>query len=233
MTPCGAVRVPPSLPFCHCSQSTNGHGVRVGHSGHRGAQCRPCPDGHPTPTPCPTGLCRHPRDGGRGTVDPRGGDWAPHLRSRAGSAGAGAEHTGSCVGLQGRGCSPCPAQLSRCPAVPLVQSAALGVEQRCVTALLHSTLPCPPQLLSCPGSQQPLLPGASSRGISGTPFPRCCSEPSHPLPCAGTRWCLWVPAVPVRSLSQVGDVPLPAASWLWGCSFWLCPSGLCRGGGCA
>lgn len=100
MTPCGAVRVPPSLPFCHCSQSTNGHGVRVGHSGHRGAQCRPCPDGHPTPTPCPTGLCRHPRDGGRGTEDPRGGDWAPHLRSRVGSAGAGAEHTGSCVGCR-------------------------------------------------------------------------------------------------------------------------------------
>lgn len=122
---------------------------------------------------------------------------------------------GSCAGLLGPGCSLCPAQLShdalsRPHAQLLVRSAALGVEQHCVTALLHSTLPCPSQLLS-------RLPAAS---------PSWCLQQRHlwdPFPLVllralssiALRWdteLLLGSSCALRSLSQVGDVPCPPGS---------------------
>ena len=160
--------MPPSHPCSHCLRITDGRRVSFGHGGRWGGSVLTL-----TATPCPAGPCWHPEPRVMGAVGQRipGAGIGPHTFSPV-----------QALSTQGSGpgcwavAAPCAQRRSRDALVwphaqLLVQSAALGVEQRCVTALLHSTLPCPSQLLSCPGSQQPLLPGASSRGISGTPFP--------------------------------------------------------------
>lgn len=143
------------------------------------------PDCHPTPTPCPTGLCRHPQPRvmvavghritgvgiGPHTFSPVQGPWVQALSTRGAVRG--------CWALA----APCAQRSSlTMPSVGPTLSSWFKVQLWVWSSAVSQPSSTPRFLVrpsSCPGSRQPFLPGASSRGISGTPFPWCCSELSH------------------------------------------------------